>query len=140
MPADVLAEGDQLARRREQPGGVQPAGLVEGALRGAQQVGQGEDHGPRHDRPTGSGSTRSATSSMEALPQMPHDAVAMKWRSATFESSNGRDRRTRIVSSGWLSEPGSPDAVEAISRPVDEALRPQEPDRELGLVTRASAS
>ena len=71
--------------------------------------------------PGGSGSTRNATSSIDALPQIPHDAVAMKWRSATFESSNGRVSRTRIVSSGWLSAAGSPELVEAISDP---SMRP----------------
>ena len=67
--------------------------------------------------PSGSGSVRRATSSIEALPQIPHDAVATKWRSATFESSNGRDRRTTIVSSGWLSAPGSPPLVPSTSWP-----------------------
>ena len=90
--------------------------------------------------PSGSGSARRATSSIDALPQIPHDAVAMKWRSATFESSNGRERRTRIVSSGWLERPrvaaGGRDHLGA----VDEALGPQEPDRELVLEARASAS
>ena len=58
--------------------------------------------------PSGSGSQRRATSSIDALPQIPHDAVATKCRSATAESSNGRDSRTTIVSSGWLSVAGSP--------------------------------
>ena len=89
--------------------------------------------------PSGSGSVRRATSSIEALPQIPHDAVATKWRSATFESSNGRDRRTRIVSSGWLSAPGSPPLVPTHLLAVEQALGPQEPDRELRLVARASA-
>ena len=123
-------------RRREQAGGMQPAGLVERALRGAQQVGQREDDRARHDRTVRQRLARSATSSIDALPQIPHDAVATKWRSATVESSNGRDRRTTIVSSGWLSEPGSPPAVPSTSWPVEEALGPQEPDRELGLVAR----
>ncbi len=71
--------------------------------------------------PSGSGSQRRATSSIEALPQMPHDAVATKWRSATFESSNGCDSRTTMVSSGWLSDAGSPPAVEITSGP---SIRP----------------
>ena len=83
--------------------------------------------------PSGSGSERRATSSIEALPQIPHDAVATKWRSATFESSNGRDRRTTIVSSGWLSAPGRRRSCRA-PLAVDQSLRPQEADRQLGLV------
>ena len=67
--------------------------------------------------PSGRGSDRRATSSIDALPQIPHDAVATKCRSATFESSNGRESRTTIVSSGWLSDPGSPPAVEMTSGP-----------------------
>ena len=71
---------------------------------------------------------------------MPHDAVAMKWRSATFESSNGADSRTTIVSSGWLSEPGSPPVVAEHLLAVEQALGAQEADRQLRLVPRASAS
>ena len=54
-----------------------------------------------------------AISSIEALPQIPHDAVATKCRSATADASNGRESRTTIVSSGWLSVAGSPPSVEA---------------------------
>ena len=99
-----------------------PAGLVEGALGGPQRVGQGEDDVAlrRPDRPAAA-SQRTATSSMEALPQIPHDAVATKWRSATAESSNGRDRRTTTVSSGWLSAPGSPGSADTTSGP---SMRP----------------
>ena len=75
---------------------------------------------------------------MDALPQIPHDAVAMKWRSATADASNGVARRTRIVSSGWLSSPGSPACVARTSEPGDEALGPEEPDGELILVARRS--
>ena len=46
-------------RRREQAGRVEAAGLVEGALRGAQQVGQGEDR-PSAGRPVRPGAGRSA--------------------------------------------------------------------------------
>ena len=88
--------------------------------------------------PGGSGSQRSATSSIDALPQIPHDAVAMKCRSATDEASNGVARRTRIVSSGWLRSAGSPDFVETTSDPVMRPSGPQEPDRQFRLVTRRS--
>ena len=37
VATDVLAHRDELARRREQPGRVEPAGLVEGALRGTEE-------------------------------------------------------------------------------------------------------
>ena len=71
---------------------------------------------------------------MDALPQIPHDAVAMKWRSATDDASNGVARRTRIVSSGWFSSPGSPALGREDLGAGDEALGPEEPDGELVLV------
>ena len=135
VASDVLADRDQLATRAEQAGRVQAAGLVEGALGGAQQVRAARARpSAATTGPGGSGSTRSATSSIEALPQIPHDAVATKWRSATFESSNGRDSRTTIVSSGWLSARGSPPLVPEHLLAVEQTLGPEEPDRELGLV------
>jgi len=42
-----------------------------------------------------------ATSSSEAFPQIPQDAVA-EVRSATSDASNGRERRTVARSSGWF--------------------------------------
>ena len=118
VPADVLADRDQLAARREERRRVQPAGLVERLLGGPQQVGQGERSRTvaRPDRPAAT-SQRNATSSIDALPQIPHEAVATKCRSATAESSNGVDRRTTIVSSGWLSVTGSPLSVPTTSGP-----------------------
>jgi hypothetical protein len=47
VPADVLAQGDQLAVHREQPGRVQSAGLVEHLLGRAQPVGQREQRRQR---------------------------------------------------------------------------------------------
>ena len=38
VATDVLAQREQLALGREQPGRVQPTGLIERALSGAQQV------------------------------------------------------------------------------------------------------
>ena len=70
------------------------------------------------------------------MPQIPHDAVAMKWRSATREASKARDRRTSDVSSGWFIVPGSPVLDPAHLRALDEALGAQEADRELVLVAR----
>ena len=90
--------------------------------------------------PSGRGSQRRATSSMDALPQMPHDAVATKCRSATVASSNGRDRRTTIVSSGWLSVTGSPGLGADDLGPIDQPLRAQEPDRRARLRGPACAS
>ena len=81
--------------------------------------------------PSGSGSQRTATSSIEALPQIPHDAVATKWRSATAVVSNGRDSRTTMVSSGWLRATGIAALGADHLGPVDQPLGPQEPDRQL---------
>ena len=106
VPPDVLADRDQLAVRREQPGRMQPAGLVERLLRRRSRSGSARITARATTGPSGSGSDRRATSSIDALPQIPHDAVATKCRSATFESSNGRESRTTIVSSGWLSDAG----------------------------------
>jgi len=47
-------------------------------------------------------------SSIDALPQIPHDAVAMKLRFATLDGSNARARRTVTLSSGSAMTPGSP--------------------------------
>ena len=77
---------------------------------------------------------RRTTSSIEALPQIPHEAVATKCRSATLESSNGRDSRTTMVSSGWLSVAGSPPAAPSTSWPSSRPSVVEEPDRQLGLV------
>src|SRR3712207_7784491 len=46
VPADVLPQSHHFAVRGEQPGGVQPAGLVEHLLGRTQPVGQGrsEEH------------------------------------------------------------------------------------------------
>ena len=53
VPADVLAQGEQLAARREEARGVEAAGLVERPLGGAEEVRQGQDHVASHDRPVG---------------------------------------------------------------------------------------
>ena len=50
VPADVLAEDEQLARRAEERGGVQPAGLLERALGGAEEIRQGKDDRAGDDR------------------------------------------------------------------------------------------
>jgi hypothetical protein len=71
--------------------------------------------------PSGSASQRITTSSIDALPQIPQEAVATKWRSAMVDASNGVARRTMIVSSGWLSVTGSPVSVPMTSAP---AIRP----------------
>ena len=135
VPSDVLADRDQLTARGEQGRGMQPAGLIEGASgQRASRSGRARITVRGTTGPSGSGSQRKATSSIDALPQIPHDAVATKWRSATAESSNGRDSRTTIVSSGWLRSTGSPGSVHDDLGPVDQPLRPQEPDRQLVLV------
>ena len=71
--------------------------------------------------PSGMGSERTATSSSEALPQIPQDAVATKCRSGTTLASNGRARRTVIRSSGWFISLGSPVSNRRISGP---SIRP----------------
>ena len=48
MPADVLANRQQLAARAEQPGRVQAAGPVEHPLRLAKRVGQSGEHAGGH--------------------------------------------------------------------------------------------
>ena len=71
--------------------------------------------------PSGIGSERIATSSREALPQIPHDAVATKCRSATLDASNARERWTVTWSSGWFIDSGSPVVVRITSGP---SIRP----------------
>ncbi len=74
--------------------------------------------------PAGIGSQRTATSSSDALPQIPQLAVATKWRSGTTEASNGRLSRTMTVSSGCDSAAGSPNSIEATSSsPIRPSVR-----------------
>ena len=65
--------------------------------------------------PAGIGSERTSTSSSDALPQIPHDAVATKWRSATREASNADARWTVTSSSGCAWVAGSPCVIEVIA-------------------------
>ena len=77
VPADVFADRDELARRGEARGGVQPAGLVEHLLVRGQAVGQRrEQRSPRRVGPSPTGAHRTSTSSSAALPQIPHDEFA----------------------------------------------------------------
>ena len=69
-------------------------------------------------RPFGRGSHRTATSSIEALPQIPHEAVATKLRLAARPGSNRRASRTRTLSSGSAWTPGSPYFTLTTSLPV----------------------
>ena len=64
--------------------------------------------------PSGIGAQRISTSSRLALPQMPHDAVATKWRSATREASKGRARWTVTSSSGRDAVAASPNVTASI--------------------------
>ena len=50
MATHVFADRDQLTIWGEQPGGMEPTGLVECALSGAEEIRQGEDDGARDDR------------------------------------------------------------------------------------------
>ena len=86
--------------------------------------------------PSGSGSARRATSSIEALPQIPHDAVATKWRSATFESSNvpRQADHDRVV--GLAQRAGIAGTRAEHLLAIEQPLGPQEPDGELRLVAR----
>ena len=73
VPADVLAQGQQVAAGVEQRRGVQAAGAIEDGLRRPQRLGQTVDHrasttGRPSDR-RWRAETRSASS--DALPQTP---------------------------------------------------------------------
>ena len=77
VPADVLAQRDELTVGREARRRVEPAGRVEHGLRGAQPVGQ------RGRPPTGAtvgpaptGAHCCSTSSRVVLPQSPQLALA----------------------------------------------------------------
>ena len=75
MPTDVLAHDEQLALGREQPGRVNPAGLVERALLGPKSEGHLGDDLRRELAVVGAQVVASLgfSSSMLALPQTPHD-------------------------------------------------------------------
>ena len=114
VAADVLAEHDQGAGRVEQSGRVEPAGRLEhgwaSRRRPAEARIRRRDDGAGRDRVD-----RTSTSSSDALPQMPHEAVATKWRSATRDASNARPRWTVTSSSGWAWVDGSPRVIETIA-------------------------
>ena len=137
MAADVLAQGEQLALGREQAGRVEAAGLVEGALGGTEQVRQGEDHRRGHDRAR-PGSARCGRRPRRSRPCRRSRTTRSRRNAARrpATSSNGRARRTMIVSSGWFSAAGSPTVVRITSGP---SMRPsvrRKPIAELGLVPR----
>ncbi len=65
--------------------------------------------------PSGIGRQRTWTSSREALPQIPHDAVATKLRAAIRVASNGWAKRTMTSSSGWACVAGSATSIATMS-------------------------
>ena len=77
VPADVLAHAEQLAVGGEQPGGVQPAGALEGRLGRPQPVRQHGQQlaGTRSGSSAHSNRVRVRTASMLALPHTPHELV-----------------------------------------------------------------
>jgi hypothetical protein len=75
---------------------VKPTRLVEGALGRPKQIRQGENDGARDNRwPQGGRLDRDLVE--RRLPQIPHDAVATKWRLATTDASNGRTGGRRAI-------------------------------------------
>ena len=84
--------------------------------------------------PGGSGWARRTTSSIEALPQIPHEAVATKCRSATFESSNGRRQPDDDGVVGLAERPRVAAGRAQHVLAVEQALGGEEPDGQLGLV------
>ena len=136
VAADVLAHREELAARREQarPRGGRRSRRTRAGRRAAGRAGRGSPSARRPAR-RGSGSARRATSSIEALPQIPHDAVATKCRSATFESSNGRDSRTddRVVGLAQRRRVAGR-SYRSTSWPSSRPSVRRKPDRELGLV------
>ena len=113
---------------------MEPAGLVERLLRGAEEPGQREDDRAADDRPV-----RDRIGSLGDLVdrRLAADAARRRRDEVSFRdlgSSNVFDSRTRIVSSGWLRcadrRGGRGDHLLAVEEPSGE----QEPDGELRLV------
>ena len=135
MPADIFSQDEQLAGRREQARGVEPAGLVEGALGGSKQVREGEDQLAPND-----GAVRDGLAPDRDLVQrrLPADSARRRGDEVPL-----RDLR-RVE---WASEMDGDLIVRLVHRrrvtgrrakhlrPLDQPLGPQEPDRELVLVS-----
>ncbi len=143
VPADVLAHRDERPVGVEQAGRVEAAGGARtrpGASR--RRAGSASSVSGVTTGPSGIGAQRTSTSSSDALPQMPHDAVATKWRSAMPAGVEGAGEADGDLVVGLgVGRPGRRASMETMSAAaVDQALRAQEAGRELRLVTRACAS
>ena len=127
VPADVLAQREQLAGRREQARRVEAAGLVERPLGGTEQVRQGEQHAARR-RSGRRGWGRSGRRPRRARPCRRSRTTPSRRSAARRrrDASNGRARRTVTWSSGWFIVGRVAGLDPEDLRAVDQALGPQE--------------
>ena len=117
VPADVLADRDELAGRREQGRCVEAAGLVEGPLRGRNMSGSGEDDRAVDGRP---GRQRFAAEGDLVDGGLAADPARGGGDEVAFGDGRRVERRREADedwSSGWLSSPGSPGRVVRTSSP-----------------------
>ena len=119
---------------------MEAAGLVEGALGRAQQVGQGEDDRARDDRPgrEGLGPQGDLVDRGLAADAARRGGDEMALGDLRIVERAGQADHDRVV--GLAERPGSPPARAQHLLAVEQALGPEEADRQLGLVARASAS
>ena len=122
--------------RREQRGRVQPAGLLERALGDPEHVGQRQDHVPGHGR------ARRAADRSGRRPRRSRPCRRSRTRRSRRSGARrpadvveragqaDEDRVVGLAERGRVAALGPDDL-----RTVDESLGPQEPDRELRLVT-----
>jgi hypothetical protein len=135
VAAHILAKLEQLAGRREETRGVEPARLVERALGRAEQLRQREDDRPR-DHWTGGDRIRPHRDLVErGLAADParrrRDEVALgDARRVERPREVDRDLIVRLVHAGGIAH-RRPEHL----GPFDQALGPEESDRELVLVT-----
>jgi hypothetical protein len=139
VPADILAEHEQLAARREQARRVQPARLLEGALGPAKRIGQGQQQRARDYR----AAERDRVAADGELVE--RRLAADSARRGCDEVALGDARRIER-----LREPHDHRVIGLVERrrvaglnrnhlrAFDQAFGPQEPDRQFVLEPRGS--
>ena len=112
VAADVLADRDQLAAGREEPRRVEPAGLVEGSLGGAEEIRQREDDAAFNDR---TGRERGAANLDLVERRLAADPARRRRGEVSLRDDGcvegASARRTVTRSSGWFISAGSPRSI-----------------------------
>ena len=136
VPADVLARAEQLAVRREQPAGVQPAGLPEHRLRLAQPPGRASSRSASTAVGATGSTPRSASASMLSSPQTPQALDTVNRRAIAAAATVGAAASCTVTVLS-RSSGGDPHAVphrEDVLARAHHALAEQEAGGELEVV------